>query len=145
MMSAKVKCLSCGEILESEYTHHFVKCKCPQGTFVDGGGEYYSRYGGTDLALVGHWNEKAQDWLPNLESARWHQEEKESYRQKKWDETIKKAGGAEVALKKLYEWANEPFLDECLIDILTNLVERDAKLDNDTKLELRQFLEKNRK
>lgn len=44
----KVKCLECGAILESKHRHDFVRCKCPNETFVDGGDEYL-RYGGINL------------------------------------------------------------------------------------------------
>jgi hypothetical protein len=49
---AKVKCLECGVILHSKYRHDFQRCKCPNGTFVDGGYEKYNRYGGKDLDKV---------------------------------------------------------------------------------------------
>ena len=48
----KVKCLKCGKVLESKYRHDFRQCNCENQTFVDGGGEYYSRYGGVDMDLV---------------------------------------------------------------------------------------------
>ena len=37
----KVRCLVCGEILESKHVHDFVKCNCRNETFVDGGNEYF--------------------------------------------------------------------------------------------------------
>ncbi len=39
----RIKCLKCGEVLESTHRHDFVMCEC--GNFVDGGREYV-RYGG---------------------------------------------------------------------------------------------------
>lgn len=42
-----IKCLDCGEILESKSLHDFVKCSCPNPLFLDGGDDY-CRYGGKD-------------------------------------------------------------------------------------------------
>ena len=50
-MSNKVKCLNCGEILESKSTHDFQQCSCENQTFVDGGDEY-CRIGGKYLNMV---------------------------------------------------------------------------------------------
>ena len=36
------KCLLCGEIIESKYTHDFVTCKCGNLS-VDGGLDYFKR------------------------------------------------------------------------------------------------------
>jgi len=36
----KMKCPLCGMILQSLHVHDFVKCKCKNQAFVDGGGEY---------------------------------------------------------------------------------------------------------
>ena len=47
----KVKCLSCGVILTSEYRHDFQQCKCPNETFTDGGDDY-QRIGGVDMELI---------------------------------------------------------------------------------------------
>jgi len=47
----RIKCLSCGKILESKYRHDLVGCGCPNDTFVDGGNDY-SRMGGIDLELI---------------------------------------------------------------------------------------------
>lgn len=49
---AKVRCLECGVILHSKYQHDFQQCNCPNQTFVDGGYEEYTRYGGMDMAKV---------------------------------------------------------------------------------------------
>lgn len=46
-----VKCLGCGKILVSRYTHDYKSCKCDNHTFVDGGISY-SRFGGQDLSLI---------------------------------------------------------------------------------------------
>ena len=43
---ACVKCLDCGEILQSKHVHDWVACSCygdetkPGGIYVDGGGDY---------------------------------------------------------------------------------------------------------
>ncbi len=42
-----IKCLDCGEILESKSVHDFVKCSCPHPLFLDGGDDY-CRYGGKE-------------------------------------------------------------------------------------------------
>ena len=47
-----VKCLCCNKILISRHQHDFVRCLCENGTFVDGGGEYYYRIGGNDLSMA---------------------------------------------------------------------------------------------
>lgn len=51
-MAARVLCKSCWVVLESHHNHDFQRCECENGTFVDGGGEYYTRYGGKDLDKV---------------------------------------------------------------------------------------------
>lgn len=40
MISRVPKCLICGEIIFSNYTHDFQECKCGS-CFVDGGQEYF--------------------------------------------------------------------------------------------------------
>lgn len=49
-----VKCLECGEMLQSIHRHDYVKCSCPNGTMTDGGNEYH-RYGGADMNKVEHY------------------------------------------------------------------------------------------
>ena len=39
-----LKCLSCGDIIESKHLHDFVWCSC-KNVFIDGGTSYV-RYGG---------------------------------------------------------------------------------------------------
>ena len=39
MEKIKIKCLKCGEIIESTYRHHFKECSCGN-VFVDGGDDY---------------------------------------------------------------------------------------------------------
>ena len=40
----RIKCLKCGDIIESKYTHDWVQCSCG-ACFVDGGHDYM-RVGG---------------------------------------------------------------------------------------------------
>jgi len=47
-----VMCRECGVKLVSKSVHDFQQCKCPNETFVDGGGGAYIRYGGKDIAKV---------------------------------------------------------------------------------------------
>lgn len=47
----KVKCLACGEELESRHRHDYKTCSCDQQTMVDGGLDY-GRYGGVSLDLI---------------------------------------------------------------------------------------------
>ena len=42
-----IKCKLCEDIIESKFTHDYVKCKCG-ACFIDGGKEYV-RYGAIDL------------------------------------------------------------------------------------------------
>lgn len=49
-MGQKVKCLKCGDIIESTYRHDFVKCSC-RSCFVDGGNDY-CRIGGDFDSMV---------------------------------------------------------------------------------------------
>jgi len=60
----KVKCLVCGEILESKYRHDFVECKCENHTFVDGGNDYL-RSGGKDINMVAVWNSTKKEFIKN--------------------------------------------------------------------------------
>lgn len=48
---SKIKCLECGEILESKHRHDFRQCKCQNQTFIDGGKDYL-RCGGVDLSKI---------------------------------------------------------------------------------------------
>jgi hypothetical protein len=38
----RVRCKLCGDVIESLYRHHFVKCRCGK-TFTDGGLDYVRR------------------------------------------------------------------------------------------------------
>lgn len=44
MARIKIKCLKCGETIESTYRYHFKECSC-KNIFVDGGDDYL-RFGG---------------------------------------------------------------------------------------------------
>ncbi len=46
LISNKIQCKNCGDIIESFYTHDFKYCSCKR-VFVDGGKEY-GRRGFTD-------------------------------------------------------------------------------------------------
>ena len=48
----KAKCKGCGVILISESQHDFQQCKCSNKSFIDGGGDIGSRYGGVDMKLI---------------------------------------------------------------------------------------------
>lgn len=48
----KIKCLQCGEILESKFRHDFQQCQCKNRTAVDGGNDYL-KLCGVDLNLIG--------------------------------------------------------------------------------------------
>ena len=43
----RLKCLRCGDIIESKYRHDFVECSCG-ALFVDGGLDYM-RFGGEGI------------------------------------------------------------------------------------------------
>lgn len=47
----RVKCLNCGEILESKFRHDFQQCSCDNETFCDGG-LVYQRIGGININKV---------------------------------------------------------------------------------------------
>lgn len=46
-----VKCDCCGKVIQSKFTHDYVKCGCDNETFVDGGLSY-CRFGGKDMTKV---------------------------------------------------------------------------------------------
>ena len=56
---SKIKCLNCQTILESKGRHDFIRCQCPNRTFMDGGNDYM-RLGGKDLTMIEYWDEKEQ-------------------------------------------------------------------------------------
>jgi hypothetical protein len=52
----RVKCLECGEILESKSIHDYQECSCPNHCFTDGG-SYYQRCGAMRLSKIAILNE----------------------------------------------------------------------------------------
>ncbi len=58
----KIKCLSCGVILESKFRHDYKECGCENSSIVDGGNDY-RRIGGVDLTLIEFWDEKKEEWV----------------------------------------------------------------------------------
>lgn len=46
----KIKCLLCGDIIESKYRHNLVSCKCGN-CHIDGGNDY-SRFGGKNFNKI---------------------------------------------------------------------------------------------
>lgn len=56
-MGQKIKCKSCGDIIESKRCHDFKECKCGK-IFVDGGNEY---------CRVGWPGGNVEDWIEFLE------------------------------------------------------------------------------
>jgi len=65
-VAPKVKCLKCGDEIQSQHRHDFVECSCGN-IFVDGGTDYF-RYGGSALTdgSVHIWNEISEKWEPLL-------------------------------------------------------------------------------
>ena len=55
----RVKCLLCGDIIESRYRHHLVECSCGNA-FVDGGNDYW-RCGGKNIEMVKRINEDDEE------------------------------------------------------------------------------------
>lgn len=46
----KIKCLICGDIIESKSVHNLVSCKC-ENCYIDGGNEYL-HFGGKDFSKI---------------------------------------------------------------------------------------------
>ena len=46
----KIKCLVCGDIIESKYSHDLVSCKC-NNCYIDGGQDYL-HFGGNDFSKI---------------------------------------------------------------------------------------------
>ena len=46
----KIKCLTCGDIIESKSVHNLVSCKC-ESCHIDGGNEYL-HFGGKDFSKI---------------------------------------------------------------------------------------------
>lgn len=47
IITNKIKCKKCGDVIESEYTHDFKMCRCG-AVGVDGGHDYLRRLGNPD-------------------------------------------------------------------------------------------------
>ena len=47
IITNKIKCKNCGDVIESKYTHDFKMCKCG-AVGVDGGRAYLRRLGNPD-------------------------------------------------------------------------------------------------
>lgn len=47
IITNKIRCKKCGDVIESEYTHDFKMCKCG-AVGVDGGHDYLRRQGNPD-------------------------------------------------------------------------------------------------
>ena len=47
IISNRIKCKKCGDIIESKYTHDFKMCRCG-AVGVDGGHDYLRRQGNPD-------------------------------------------------------------------------------------------------
>ena len=46
----KIKCLNCGDIIESKSVHDLVSCKC-ESCYIDGGKDYL-HFGGKDFSKI---------------------------------------------------------------------------------------------
>ena len=46
----KIKCLICGDIIESKSVHNVVSCKC-ENCYIDGGHDYL-HFGGNDFSKI---------------------------------------------------------------------------------------------
>lgn len=50
IISNKIQCKHCGDIIESKSVHNLVSCKC-ESCHIDGGNEYL-RFGGKDFSKI---------------------------------------------------------------------------------------------
>lgn len=58
IISNKIKCMKCGDIIESEHQHDFKWCSC-KSVAVDGGKEYLRRLGEPeDIIEMSEWKGK---------------------------------------------------------------------------------------
>ena len=67
MIKNAIKCLKCGDELESKTRHDFRGCSCDNGAFVDGGKDY-QRVGAKDLSKIAVWNNEQQKFIPAFSS-----------------------------------------------------------------------------
>ena len=61
----KIKCLICGDIIESKSVHDLVTCKC-ESCYIDGG-NYYSHIGTKDFNKVFEVKDDGKEVKLNLE------------------------------------------------------------------------------
>lgn len=61
----KIKCLICGDIIESKSVHDLVTCKC-ESCYIDGG-NYYSHIGAKDFEKVVEVKDDGKEVKLNLE------------------------------------------------------------------------------
>lgn len=61
-MAMRVLCLQCQTVLVSQSKYDTQTCGCPNATFVEGDGEFYTRYGGNDVTHTA--TEKDGKWVP---------------------------------------------------------------------------------
>jgi len=61
-MAIKLKCLVCGNEIQSKSRHDFVQCECGN-CFVDGGNDY-DRLGYTNIEYIMRWDEKEKKYVP---------------------------------------------------------------------------------
>ncbi len=66
-MVNKIKCLVCGDELESKSVHDFRMCCCDNQSFVDGGHEY-QRVGGVDLTKISVWSNTEGKFINSFQS-----------------------------------------------------------------------------
>lgn len=58
IISNKIKCMNCGDVIESEHQHDFKWCSC-KSVAVDGGKEYLRRLGEPeDIIEMSEWKGK---------------------------------------------------------------------------------------
>ena len=61
----KIKCLVCGEELESKALHDLVKCNCNNKAFVDGG-DATQIVGAEDITKIKIWNEQSKRYRTTI-------------------------------------------------------------------------------
>lgn len=117
IITNKIRCKKCGDIIESEYTHDFKMCKCG-AVGVDGGHDYLRRLGNLD-----DWEELSETMEePDLTLGEFQAKLK---RQQSVDKAL-------AILLTATDGVNKPFqdaLDEYVAGEIT-LDELEARVDN---------------
>ena len=117
IITNKIKCKKCGDVIESEYTHDFKMCKCG-AVGVDGGHAYLRRQGNPDV-----WDELSEPMSePDLTLEEFQAKLK---RQQSVDKAL-------AILLTATDGVNKPFqdaLDEYVAGEIT-LDELEARVDN---------------